>query len=204
IAAGSVAAAIIACGGSSDGGTTGPTPVFTSVSVLPATPSVSVGSTTTLTATAKDQNGANFAGAPAATWTSSNTAAATVDASGVVTGVSNGNATITASITAGSVTHTGMQPVSVSTPSATGNVQATTTLAFDPSNLTVARSSGTASVTWHFQTVQHTVTWDATAGAEDDIPATASANIARNFTVAGTYHYHCAIHPSMTGVVTVQ
>ena len=74
IAAGSVAAAIFACGGSSDGGTTGPTPVFTSVSVAPASPTVNVGGTTTLTATAKDQNGANFGGGTGATWTSSNTA----------------------------------------------------------------------------------------------------------------------------------
>ncbi|MBA2685090.1 MAG: hypothetical protein H0U66_11430 [Gemmatimonadaceae bacterium] len=64
IAAGSVAAAIIACGGSSDGGTTGPTPVFTSVSVLPATPSVSVGSTTTLNRNWRqfDDHGVDYGG----------------------------------------------------------------------------------------------------------------------------------------------
>lgn len=205
IAAGSMAAAIVACGGSSDGGSTGPTPVFTSVSVAPASPTVNVGGTTTLTATAKDQNGANFAGGTGATWTSSNIAAATVNAtSGVVSGVANGSSTITASITIGSITNSGSQVVSVSTPSASGSITATTGLAFDPSTVTVARAGGTSSVTWHFQATAHTVTWDATAGSVTDIPATMNASVSRNFTVAGTYHFHCSIHPQMTGVITVQ
>jgi plastocyanin len=59
-------------------------------------------------------------------------------------------------------------------------------------------------ITWHFQSVAHTVTWDAQPGSVTDIAATSSANVSRNFTVAGTYHYHCSIHPSMTGVITVQ
>jgi plastocyanin len=207
IAAGSVIAAIAACGGSSDNNSTGPTPVFTSVAVTPATPSVTVGSTTTLTATAKDQNGNTFAGAAAAMWTSSNTAAATVDpATGVVTGVANGVSTITASITAGSVTQTGSQQVSVVTPSATGTVTATAGLAFDPHTVTIARSGGTGAVTWAFQSVAHTVSWDSqpTGATVADIGATSSANVARNFTVAGTYTYHCTIHSNMSGVVIVQ
>ena len=102
IAAGTVAAAIFACGGGGGDGGTGPSPVFTSVVVSPSSPTVNVGSTTTLAASAKDQNGANFSGAPAATWTSSSTANATVDpSSGVVSGVSNGTSTITASIIGG-------------------------------------------------------------------------------------------------------
>jgi uncharacterized protein YjdB len=205
IAAGSMAAAIFACGGSGDGGTTGPTPVFTSVSVTPASPTVSVGTTTALTAVAKDQNGATFAGAPAASWTSSNTAAATVDpASGVVSGVASGTSTITASITDGSVTHSGVQTVTVSTPSASGDVTATAGLAFDPNAIVIARSGGTGTITWHFQSVAHTVTWDSQPGAVTDIIATMNGDVSRNFTVAGSYHYHCSIHPTMTGVITVQ
>jgi plastocyanin len=205
IAAGSVAASMIACGGSGGGNTTGPSPVFTSVAVTPASPSVTVGSTTTLTALAKDQNGAIFAGAAAPTWSSSNMAAATVDATtGVVTGVANGTSTITASITAGSITKSGSQPVTVTTPTASGTVTATTGLAFEPNSITVARSGGTATVTWHFQSVAHTVTWDSQPGSETDIDPTSNANVARNFTIAGTYHYHCSIHSNMLGVVNVQ
>ncbi len=204
IAAGSVAAALLACGGSSST-TTGPTPVFTSVSVTPATPTVSVGGTTTLTAAAKDQNGAAFSGAGAPVWTSSDTTVAKVGAaSGTVTGIANGTATISASITAGSLTKSGSQPISVSTPTATADVTATSTLAFQPSTVTLARASGTGTVTWHFQSVPHTVTWDSQAGSVTDIAATSNANVARSFTVAGAYHYHCSIHPAMVGVVNVQ
>ncbi|HEX8946227.1 MAG TPA: Ig-like domain-containing protein [Gemmatimonadaceae bacterium] len=66
-----------------------------SVTVSPATASVIVGQTTNLTATVKDANGAVLTGRTV-TWTSSNTAIATVSATGVVTGVAVGSATITA------------------------------------------------------------------------------------------------------------
>jgi len=207
IAVGSVAAAIFACGGGGGDGGTGPTPVFTSVAVTPASPSVSVGSTIALTATAKDQSGATFAGAPAATWTSSNTAAATVDpATGVVTGVANGNSTITASITVGSVTKTGTQQLTAVTPSPTGAVTAAASLVFNPHSVTIARASGTGAVTWTFESVAHTVTWDQEpAGASvADINATHDDAVARNFTVAGQYTYHCSIHSNMSGIVIVQ
>lgn len=205
IAAVSALAAMAACGGSSNT-TTGPTPVFTSVTVAPTSPSVSVGLTVALTAVAKDQNGANFS-APAASWTSSDETKATVDpATGVVTGVANGSSTITASITAGSITHTGSQVVSVSTPGATAGVTATTNLAFSPASVTIARAGGTGTVTWTFQSVAHTVTWDTQpAGASvTDIDATQSAHVARDFTVAGHYTYHCSIHSGMNGTVDVQ
>lgn len=204
IAAGSMAAAIVACGGS--GSTTGPSLVFTTVAVTPTSPTVTVGNTTALTATAKDQNGATFAGAPAATWTSSDLTKATVDASGVVTGVANGSSTITASIASGSVTHTGSQQISVVTPTASGSVTATSGLVFSPHSVTIARSGGTGTVTWTFQNVAHTVTWDAqpSGATVADIGASQSTDVGRDFTVAGNYAYHCSIHSNMSGVVVVQ
>ena len=71
-----------------------PTPVA-SVTVSPSSRTLTIGQTVTLGATARDAGGNVIAGAPI-TWTSSNTAVATVSASGVVTAVGAGSATIQA------------------------------------------------------------------------------------------------------------
>jgi len=66
-----------------------------SVTVTPASGTVSAGSSLQLTATPKDANGNPLVGRTV-TWQSSNTAAATVNGSGLVSGVAAGSATITA------------------------------------------------------------------------------------------------------------
>jgi hypothetical protein len=72
--------------------------VVTTVNVSPSLASVELGSSLPLTADIRDQYGVVFPG-KAATWTSGSTAIATVDAaSGVVSGVSVGTATITATV----------------------------------------------------------------------------------------------------------
>src|SRR5207249_6540966 len=66
-----------------------------SVTVSPTSASVQGGSTTQLTATPKDAGGIPLLGR-IVTWSSDNTAAATVNGSGLVSGVAAGSATITA------------------------------------------------------------------------------------------------------------
>jgi parallel beta-helix repeat protein len=70
------------------------TPVA-SVTVTPASASMSVGGTAQLTATPKDASGNPLAGR-VVTWQSSNTGVATVSSSGLVSGVAQGSATVTA------------------------------------------------------------------------------------------------------------
>jgi len=189
--------AMFACGGTTD-----PTPVFSAVVVSSVWHSVIVGSSIPLTAIAKDQNGATFSGAPAPTWTSSNETAATVNASGVVTGVAEGTSTISASVTAGGVTHVGTLQILVvsDTNPVTYHVTATTGQAFTPETLAV-HSNRPVTVTWTFQSLAHTVTWDSAGVA--DIPATANAQVSRKFTNFGVWSYHCSIHPNMTGTIVV-
>lgn len=89
IAIGIAAATIAACGGGSD-----PVVSVASVSVNPTTTTVAFGGTTQLAASTLDANGAVLGGR-AVTWSTSNASVATV-AAGLVTGVSAGTATITA------------------------------------------------------------------------------------------------------------
>ena len=70
------------------------TPVA-SVTVTPASASVLVGGTAQLTATPKDASGNPLAGR-VVTWQSGNTGIATVNSTGLVTGVAQGSATVTA------------------------------------------------------------------------------------------------------------
>jgi len=80
-------------------------PIVNSIVVTAAASSVAVGSTDQLTATATLTNGATQA-LSLPTWQSSNTAIATVSASGVVTGVSTGTVTITATDTTTNISGT--------------------------------------------------------------------------------------------------
>ena len=104
-----------ACGG--DGDSTGPPPDPprpASVTVSPATSELTaVGATVQLRAEVRDQSG-NVLGGAAMTWSSDDTAVATVNASGLVTAAANGTATIaaTAGTTSGSATVTVAQQVS--------------------------------------------------------------------------------------------
>ena len=73
-----------------------PTPVATSITVAPSSHTLaSIGATIQLTATVKDQNNNPMTG-QTVTWTSANTAVATVSGNGLVTAVSNGTSQVTA------------------------------------------------------------------------------------------------------------
>ncbi len=84
-----------------------------SVSVAPAPASIVVGGTQQLTASPLDSTGAQFAGTASVTWSSGNTAVATVNTAGLVTAVAPGTATITATATSGAVSVTGTSAVTV-------------------------------------------------------------------------------------------
>lgn len=83
----------------------------TSVSISPASVSLSVGATQQLTPTVLPSNATN----KAVSYTSNNTGVATVNGSGLVTGISNGTATITVTTADGNKTSTAAITVSTAT-----------------------------------------------------------------------------------------
>lgn len=101
----------------------------TGITVTPASATIFVGNTTTLTANVTPANASN----QSVTWSSSNTNVATVNANGVVTGVSEGVATITATTADGGYT---------ATATITVNPVRVTGVTLDQSTITL-RTSGT-------------------------------------------------------------
>ncbi|MFL5640623.1 MAG: Ig domain-containing protein, partial [Gemmatimonadaceae bacterium] len=108
------------------------------VAVAPASTSIAVGTTATLSATLKDAQG-NVVAGQSVSWSTSAESFAAVSANGVVTGIAPGSVTITAASSGksgtASVTVTANQPpppvvttVTVSPPSASLIVGSTTTL----------------------------------------------------------------------------
>ncbi|MDD1655095.1 MAG: cupredoxin family copper-binding protein [Methanomicrobiales archaeon] len=90
-------------------------------------------------------------------------------------------------------------------PTATQGGSASVTIqnfAFSPGNLAIAKGT---TVTWTNQdAASHTVVSDASAPASfrsNSLGKGSSYSFV--FTVPGTYRYHCGIHPSMTGTITV-
>lgn len=94
-------------------------------------------------------------------------------------------------------------PASAAPPSAGGGGGSAVTIqnfAFNPPSLSVAVG---AEVTWTNQdSTAHTVTFDSGGGASDNLAQ--SATYKQTFSSAGSFTYHCSIHPNMTGTVTVQ
>lgn len=201
----------VGCGGGGGSTVTPPPPaVFTSLQVQPDTQTIfgAPGTQTQMSATPLDQNGHAMTGLGAATWSSSDESIATVNGSGLVTSVAlGGPVTISASLTSGGVTKNGSGTVSVADFRTADTVTATTGQQFTPADVTI-KAGGT--VTWVFQSLAHTVTFNqpAPAGTPADLGTVASpysnTKISRTFTTAGTFSYHCSIHPGMTGVVHVQ
>ncbi len=174
---------------------------FTSVTVSPTNPAMVVGGTVQLTATARDQFGTAMTGLPAPVFTTSAPSVATVTATGLVTGIGAGTATITASVTSGGVTHTGAATATVSVPTSSSATVTTPGNSFAPSSTTIP-VGGT--VTWQFSGT-HNVTFGAAAPAGGNIPDQTAGNaVSRTFGTAGTYDYQCTRHNGMTGQVMVQ
>lgn len=185
---------LLGCSGDS-GGPTG-TGGIASVKMVVTAINIIRGQTEQLGATAVDANGNVVAGAPAPTWSSSNTAIATVTQAGVVAAVANGQADISATISG----KTGTTRVTVGPAPLNATVQMPG-LTFSPFTTTI-RVTGT--VAFVFPPLAHNVIFKpGVANAPADILVTANATVNRTFNSSGNFAYDCTLHPGMAGEVIV-
>ena len=183
----------VACGG----GTSEPTvdnTVIASVSVTASATSIEPGATAQLTATAKNAAGVSLPGT--ATWKSSNQNIATVSSTGLVTGIAEGNATITATISGVD----GTRGIAVGTITPVGDVLVEASgLTFNPTQVDITAGG---QVTWSFNG-EHNVQFT-TGGAPANIPNTSTGSVSRTFNAAGSFQYFCGVHgTTMSGTVIV-
>lgn len=96
-------------------------------------------------------------------------------------------------------------PLATATPEVTASPTATSSVtinnfSFSPAAITV--KAGTT-VTWTNQdTAGHTVVGDSQGGPSSSL-LNQGQSYSFTFTAAGTFAYHCGVHPSMVGSVTV-
>ncbi len=174
---------------------------LSALTLTPASPTLTIGATATLVASARDARGNAIAGVSGYTFTTGRAATAIVNSTGVVTAIAPGTTTIAASITRDGTTANATANVTVSTPlsgAATAAV-GTTDATFTVPSVTIA-VGGT--VTWTFGATSHNVIFSS-AGAPTNVPISASSSVSRTFPTAGTFPYACTLHAGMNGTVIV-
>lgn len=196
-----MSASLSGCGGGGAADVTSPSNGAPASLVLsPGASSLVIGGTVQLTVSGKDARGNTIPDLPAPSFSVADQTVATVDPSGLVTGVALGTTEVTATLEgAGIATAT----VTV-TPAGSGGGSSVTTPneTFSPATLTIA-PGGT--VTWEISGATHNVTFTGPAPAGGNIPDTQPGNtVSRTFETAGTYSYACTRHSGMTGAVAVE
>jgi len=175
---------------------------FAALTLTPASPSVGIGGTVALQASARDAKGNTIASASGYTFTTAAASTAIVSSAGLVTGIVPGATVITASLTRDGTTATATAAVTVTPPAAAAVTAEVTTPNFNFVAPTVTVAVG-GTVTWTIGSVAHNVSFTAATGAPTNIATTSATSTSRTFTTVGTFPYNCTLHSGMTGTVVV-
>lgn len=200
-----VVGTVAACGGGGgdSGGTTNPPPPATVSFVSLTRTNVLLKPTeaTTITASPKDASGNALSG-HAVTWTvlpATGVANITPNGASVtISGTANGTATVTA--TSESKTADVHVTVTSSIPTAADIAVGANGNAFTPGDVDIL-SGGTVTFSWNG--VTHNVTWLTTPASVQNITDRSTGSVPVTLNQAGTYSFHCTIHPGMDGTITV-
>jgi len=195
-----LAALVSSCGG---GDSTAPpgggTAVLTTILLAAPAGTITVGASSQVTASPKDQNGNPYNAA--VTWSSSNSAVATVSPTGQVKGIAVGVATISASsgaVSSAPLTITVIAVGGIYPLAAEVNMPG---FIFSPTFTDIAR---TGTVRFVFPSISHNVIFAAgVAGTPASIDILANTTVSRTFNTVGSYSYVCTVHPGMQGTITV-
>jgi len=178
----------VGCGGSSGGSTPPPTVTLVSIQVTPAAPSIAPGSTQQFKATGTYSDGTTKDLTASANWLSATQSVATINVSGLATGVAAGTSSISATsgTIVGTTTLTVINPlVSIAVTPATSSIAPGATQQFIATGTYADHSTQiiTSSVTWS-ASVGATIT---TGGLATGVtPNTTSTIMAAQGTISGT------------------
>ncbi len=172
------------------------------VGLSPSAPSLAIGATVALQASARDARGNAIAGVTGFTFTTAAAGTAIVGSTGTVTAIAPGSTTITASLTRDGTSATSTAAITVTGPTSAALAAAvgTTSNTFTVPSVTIA-VGGT--VTWTIGAVPHNVNF-ASSTAPQSIGTTSNTSVARTFPTVGTFPYVCTLHTGMTGTVIVE
>lgn len=188
-----------ACGGSGEATTSVVT--VSKVTVSASATNLNVGQTLQLTAAVFNSANTQIAAPGTITWSSDGTSILTVDQTGKVTGVSAGNAVVTATV-AGVKGSLSLR-VNLTGGAYKDTIFTQAIAAFAPTFVTITRGSGVV-FSLGFDGVGHDVQFNTKTGAPAYIPVTSRQNVSVTFPTAGEFTYYCPTHPQMTGTITVQ
>lgn len=190
---GTSALSVIAAGG-----------VVASINITLSDAALPIGSLGQASVSARNANNAVIAlGNRLITWSSTNTAVATVSSGGVITTAGIGTAQVRASVIEGTVAIVGNATLNVvANPDAKPTVDVSMPgLTFSPTDI-ILKVNGT--VRFIFPSLAHNAIFTPrVTGAPADIGVLSNQTVSRTFTTVGVFPFVCTLHNGMVGTVVV-